>query len=406
LASSYVLNYGDGVHKVFYGLSDWPSRNDTNAAMTANASRRGMFARQQELKFRDILDGLSNTLMVAESKMVGTPVAKEVAGLASNPSLAIAAQQGDKFWPADRDARWCDGLLRSTGFQTILPPDSPSATADDGDQSAVISASSHHGGGTHVVFGDGAVKFITSSIDAGDPTAKSVGLDRENSNSLAPPGSKSPYGLWGALGTRASKETIDVRLDGGNSSITAPRRMMSELELQEVRKKPIRTWTAAGGRGTMQGWLVSCSKSGDVVLVNESGDVKRVTLSDLIGEDAYFIVESLLAERVTAGKVLQSQLEEAVGMLEKKDFSGFLKSFVDATQLDVREITEVSTAVYKQRGMLIQAFDDAIGVCQIGQVPIQSDDNTMVVDFGRGSGGAIRLRMQYSGGRWYLSAKR
>lgn len=406
LASSYVLNYGDGVYKVFYGKGDWPSPNDSKSAMMARASQRGMFARQQVLKFRDVLDGLSNTLMLAESKMVGPTVAKDVAGLAFNPSLAISAQQGDQFWPVGRDAVWCDGLLRSSGFQTILPPGSPSATSDDGDQSAVISASSHHGSGTHVVFADGAVRFVTGSIDAGDPTAPSIGLlPTETDQRLGVPGSKSPYGLWGALGSRASRETIEMDLDGGVSSITAPRRTLTDLELQSVRKNPIRTWTAAGGRGTMKGWLVSCSKRGDVALVNESGDVKRVTLSDLTGEDAYFIVESLLAEKLAARDVLAAQLEEAVGLLERKEFNKFMTTFLDASQMSLRDMTQASSSVYQQRGLLIQSFDDAIALLRSNQVQIQSVDDRLVVEFGRNRGVGLPLRMRYSDGRWYVFDK-
>ena len=54
--------------------------------------------------------------------------------------------------------------------------------------------------------GDGAVKFITDSIEAGNSNAGEVYSGGMN---LRAPGSKSPYGLWGALGTRSSKETID-----------------------------------------------------------------------------------------------------------------------------------------------------------------------------------------------------
>ena len=64
--------------------------------------------------------------------------------------------------------------------------------------------SSRHQGGCHVLMGDGAVKFITDSIEAGNSRLQCV----MNGNTVNPPGSKSPYGLWGALATRASKETI------------------------------------------------------------------------------------------------------------------------------------------------------------------------------------------------------
>ena len=43
---------------------------------------------------------------------------------------------------------------------------------------------------------DGAVRFISENINAGDQTAASV---------LS---GASPYGVWGALGTMASGETV------------------------------------------------------------------------------------------------------------------------------------------------------------------------------------------------------
>jgi hypothetical protein len=56
---------------------------------------------------------------------------------------------------------------------------------------------------------DGAVIFITDSIEAGDSNGPSV---HRFAGGVAP-GSPSPYGLWGALGTRASKETIEEQLN-------------------------------------------------------------------------------------------------------------------------------------------------------------------------------------------------
>ncbi len=59
--------------------------------------------------------------------------------------------------------------------------------------------SSNHQGGCHVLMADGAVKFITDSIDAGDQTAPVPQTDTPNTE-------RSPYGLWGALGTLSSSE--------------------------------------------------------------------------------------------------------------------------------------------------------------------------------------------------------
>ena len=57
---------------------------------------------------------------------------------------------------------------------------------------------------------DGAVVFITDSIEAGDSTNGTVRRSRTGNRA---PGSQSPYGLWGALGTKASKETIEEQLN-------------------------------------------------------------------------------------------------------------------------------------------------------------------------------------------------
>ena len=57
---------------------------------------------------------------------------------------------------------------------------------------------------------DGAVVFVTDSIEAGDPRQGGVRLGQQG---VRAPGKQSPYGLWGALGTKASKETIEEQLN-------------------------------------------------------------------------------------------------------------------------------------------------------------------------------------------------
>ena len=60
---------------------------------------------------------------------------------------------------------------------------------------------------------DGAVVFMTDSVEAGNRRAGAV---RRNAPGRPPerqPGSASPYGLWGALGTKAMKETIEEQLN-------------------------------------------------------------------------------------------------------------------------------------------------------------------------------------------------
>ena len=51
---------------------------------------------------------------------------------------------------------------------------------------------------------------MTDSVEAGDQNAVPVWSGGAGG---ARPGSKSPYGLWGALGTKASKEQVEEQLN-------------------------------------------------------------------------------------------------------------------------------------------------------------------------------------------------
>ncbi len=100
----------------------------------------------------------------------------------------------------------------------MLPPNGPNCNTgnNDGNHPGIIStAGSRHTGGAHILMGDGAVIFMTDSVESGDPELPTVCVQR--SGTIFPitglPGSKSGYGLWGALGTRDSSETITEALN-------------------------------------------------------------------------------------------------------------------------------------------------------------------------------------------------
>jgi hypothetical protein len=56
---------------------------------------------------------------------------------------------------------------------------------------------------------DGAVIFITDSIEAGDQRSAIVTWRTTTPRE----GGASPFGLWGALGTKAASETIEEQLN-------------------------------------------------------------------------------------------------------------------------------------------------------------------------------------------------
>ncbi len=208
MMSNYVACNGDGTQ-----LQD--QRSDPSNAIDTQRlrlSRRGAFSGNMKLGFRDFLDGLSYTILYSEAITEGSKnyslsrIAKNVTGLSQNPSLCLAATEGKHadWWDIRRGSRWCDGTLAITGFQTVLPPNSPSCLSEVGTDDPIASASSLHAGGVHVLFGDGRVAFVTNEVDCGASSSPGVGMGK----GYASPGSKSPYGLWGALGTRAAKEVI------------------------------------------------------------------------------------------------------------------------------------------------------------------------------------------------------
>ena len=104
-----------------------------------------------------------------------------------------------------------NGETYHTAMFTISPPNKASCWQNDWPgQEGVAPPSSRHQGGCHVLMGDGAVIFMTDSVEAGDQNAHMVEF---NQTGPAAPGKKSPYGLWGALGTRASKEVVEEQLN-------------------------------------------------------------------------------------------------------------------------------------------------------------------------------------------------
>ena len=244
--TNYAVCLGDSPVSSTDGPTTQTLTRSSNASQMARANCRGFFVPRQKSRFRDILDGLSNTIMMGEivtdlgdndtrtnPRSAGTTLA-----LASNPSTCGAAGVVDatrpQFWASTgvtlintgsigRGFRWADGNPIYSGMMTISPPNTAAcvATAEgmyDGSSGLVDSGStdkayglvppgSRHQGGCHVLMGDGAVKFITDSIEAGTQTANTV-AQIHTTASTRPAGSQSQYGLWGSLGTKANREVI------------------------------------------------------------------------------------------------------------------------------------------------------------------------------------------------------
>jgi prepilin-type processing-associated H-X9-DG protein len=99
---------------------------------------------------------------------------------------------------SNRGHIWAQGQFHHNGFSTVMPPNGPSCSSGTarGDSPNLSSAQSYHPGGVNVVMADGSTHFISETIDTGDLTAR-------NPRTASEP---SPYGVWGALGSRCGGE--------------------------------------------------------------------------------------------------------------------------------------------------------------------------------------------------------
>ncbi len=235
--TNYAACLGDSIHYMDQGPLGIVDRtvysisNRTAHSRQASAACRGAFVSHQSTRFRDVLDGLSNTIFVGEiATVLGDNDIRTRAGigydsppsemLRDDPDSCLDEGFNDatrpQFWlpgsitlaPDDegRGFRWAASGATFSGFNTIRPPNQELCFGGASASShGVASASSRHQGGANVLMGDGAIKFITESIVGGIHHHSNVWLGGTGESA---PGSPSPYDLWGALGTRASHEII------------------------------------------------------------------------------------------------------------------------------------------------------------------------------------------------------
>jgi prepilin-type N-terminal cleavage/methylation domain-containing protein len=227
--TNYVCSIGDSANQINGSFND-AGVETTASAVAKRASCRGVFVPRDKMAFRDIIDGLSNTICAGEiATDLGDNDVRTRGALSTTGNVRAAGGNltCDVHVDPDRPSFWSPtatfALLQGGGTEdeqrrglkwamsrsiwgkmtTITPPNSKLCMDTNNFNTAILPPSSRHTGGCHVLMSDGAVTFVTDSIEAGDITSAHVGVGA----AYLPAGSKSPFGLWGALGTRASRET-------------------------------------------------------------------------------------------------------------------------------------------------------------------------------------------------------
>ncbi|HUT93604.1 MAG TPA: DUF1559 domain-containing protein [Thermoguttaceae bacterium] len=197
--TNYHFSYGDLIYNNF-----------------TSQSPRGVFGRIEQKGVKDITDGTSNTLAVSEclvgalpgrSIMVKGGMAAMVSGLSTSPIVCYARidpanpkQYTGAVW-GYKGRYWGEGHGHVAGITTVIPPNGPSCACGEAQYCywGVFPPNSNHPGGVNSLFADGSGHFISETIDAGN-------LSATEPTRSAPTQTRSPYGVWGALGSRAGGE--------------------------------------------------------------------------------------------------------------------------------------------------------------------------------------------------------
>lgn len=216
---SYAFCAGDN-----YAMSQvvQGSTEERNSAALANQvlpiPNRGIFGRSANCPLSSIRDGTSNTIMLAERNRPEQVNSRGATVLiAGNPStfspLSCKVQWDGRqylnpalIFTSDTQPgyRGMAGNAFFVGVTTILPPNSAACIIGSGTVSphwfgGLWTANSDHAVGVHVTMADGAVRFISNSIDTGNLATVAP---------AATAGGPSPYGVWGALGTKRERENV------------------------------------------------------------------------------------------------------------------------------------------------------------------------------------------------------
>ena len=206
-----------------FSNGDWP--DDTNwGAYGGGQNPRGAFGRCTWYPLSAIGNGTSNTSAISEMVVSTINNTYSIHGdymntnnnqsFAANPQQWLQWKVGTMISPSCpyrgalggagprtqfRGIIWSWDTSSVCRFNTILPPNSIGVTNADGDwgNNLILPPDSMHPGGVNCLMCNGSCRFVNETINCGDLTATAVKTG------------PSPYGVWGAMGSRSGGEPND-----------------------------------------------------------------------------------------------------------------------------------------------------------------------------------------------------
>ena len=241
---SYHPSMGDAMRTFGIGGDHAESAHST----TTVTNRRGFFSgkslfrnNQKPKNFGAVADGLSNTVAMSEGVVSATENSYDIKGgvvlrtfndhgdavFRPNESLAWITNPANGYAgnpksfagvsgvaPAEtgRGVNFADGRLLRNGFNTVIGPNRASFFFRNlAGASGMYTVTSNHTGGVNVAMGDGAVRFINDTIESGNSSAWIVVTgDATYPTDGRQPTGRSPFGIWGALGSINGGESASL----------------------------------------------------------------------------------------------------------------------------------------------------------------------------------------------------
>jgi prepilin-type N-terminal cleavage/methylation domain-containing protein/prepilin-type processing-associated H-X9-DG protein len=194
--------------------------------------RRGPFVRgdttgnsslpptDQTTAISDIRDGTAKTVMLGEvcignnssDQLSGTGTTASFTGAGTAPAvcLTLITANGYSTYVTNGynpGGRWMDSCGGYTQFFMAAGPNTPRC-GQSGETWTPVPASSYHSNGVTVAMCDGSTRFVSDTVDAGDP---SVGqTNPANTGSPQSYSGQSIRGVWGAMGTMRGNESASL----------------------------------------------------------------------------------------------------------------------------------------------------------------------------------------------------